>query len=135
LREFLRRLDEFQVEANGESFTCSFALASRVRNYAGYLSIARRVSLPKPEFETVLFEGNSALRYYLKYLAAVLTGRTDNVKGMSFVRSQCVRFSGPVDGRVYVQVDGEYAGRLPATVEMEPAALTLLVPPEYARRT
>jgi len=133
-REFLRRLDEFQVEANGESFTCSFALASRVRNYAGYLRIARRVSLPKPEFETVLFEGNSALRYYLKYLAAVIAGRTDNVKGMSFVRSQCVRFSGPADRRVYVQVDGEYAGRLPATVEMEPAALTLLVPPEYARR-
>jgi diacylglycerol kinase family enzyme len=133
-RQFLRRLDEFQVEANGERFTCSFALASRVQNYAGYLRIARRVSLPKPEFETVLFEGHSALRYYLKYLAAVVTGRTANVKGMSFVRATSVRFSGPADERVYVQVDGEYAGRLPASVELEPAALTLLVPPEYAKR-
>jgi diacylglycerol kinase family enzyme len=33
-----------------------------------------------------------------------------------------------------VQVDGEYAGRLPATVELDEDALTLLVPPEYARR-
>jgi YegS/Rv2252/BmrU family lipid kinase len=134
LREFVRRLDEFQVEANGETFTCSFALASRVRNYAGYLQIARRVSLPKAEFETVLFEGSSALRYYLKYLAAVLTGRTANVKGMSFLRAQSVRFSAPGESRVYVQVDGEYAGRLPATIELEQGALTLLVPPEYAAR-
>jgi diacylglycerol kinase family enzyme len=133
-KEFLRRLDEFQVEANGESFSCSFALASRVRNYAGYLEIARRVTLAKPEFETVLFEGGSVLRYYVRYLAAVLTGRTANVKGMSFLRAKSVRFTGPADGRVYVQVDGEYAGRLPATVELDEDALTLLVPPEYARR-
>jgi diacylglycerol kinase family enzyme len=53
---------------------------------------------------------------------------------MSFVRATSVRFSGPADERVYVQVDGEYAGRLPASVELEPAALTLLVPPEYAKR-
>jgi diacylglycerol kinase family enzyme len=132
-REFLRRLDEFQVEANGESFTCSFALVSRVRNYAGYLHIARRVSLVKPEFETVLFEGDSALRYYLKYLAAAVTGKTANVKGMSFLRATNVRLSAPVGTRVYVQIDGEYAGRLPATIGLEPEALTLLVPPEYAR--
>jgi diacylglycerol kinase family enzyme len=53
---------------------------------------------------------------------------------MSFVRAQTVRFSGPADRRVYVQVDGEYAGRLPATIELEQGALTLLVPPEYAAR-
>jgi len=133
-QEFLRRLDEFQVEVNGETFTCSFALASRVRNYAGYLHIARRVSIEKPEFEVVLFEGGSALRYYLKYLVAVVTGRTANVKGMSFLRARSARFLGTPDQRIYVQVDGEYAGRLPATVELEPDAVTLLVPPEYARR-
>jgi len=34
---------------------------------------------------------------------------------------------------VYVQVDGEYAGRLPASVEIVPDALTLLIPPEYIK--
>lgn len=32
-----------------------------------------------------------------------------------------------------MQVDGEYAGRLPATVEMAPDSLTLLIPMEYAQ--
>jgi len=131
--QLFRQLDELDVEANGETFRASFALVSRVRNYAGYLHVARRVSLLKPEFELVLFEGNSAVRYYLKYLAAIVTGRKQNVKGMTFLRASKAAFTS-VDRRVYVQIDGEYAGRLPASVEIVPDALTLLVPPEYLTR-
>jgi diacylglycerol kinase (ATP) len=132
-RELTRRLDESQVEVNGETFTCSFALASRVRNYAGYLRIARRVSLLEPEFEFVLFEGTSTIRYYLKYLAAVMLTRSSNMRGISFLRGRTMRITGPPDTRVYIQVDGEYAGRLPATVEILPDAVTLLLPPEYLK--
>ena len=34
-------------------------------------------------------------------------------------------------GHAYVQIDGEFAGHLPAEVRIVPDALTLLVPPEY----
>jgi diacylglycerol kinase family enzyme len=37
------------------------------------------------------------------------------------------------DDRVFVQVDGEFAGHLPARVEIVPDALSLLVPPQYVR--
>jgi YegS/Rv2252/BmrU family lipid kinase len=133
-KQLLRNLDELDVEVNGESMRCTFALASRVRNYAGYLQVARRVSLTKPEFELVLFEGTSAFRHYLKYLAAIAVQRASNVKGIYFVRTKSVVFSAPSDSRIYVQVDGEYAGSLPASVEIVPDALTLLVPPAYLRR-
>jgi len=130
-KQFFRRLDEFQVEANGQTFTCTFALASRVRNYAGYLEIARRVSLVEPELELVLFEGRSTLRYYLKYLAAAVSGRTSNVKGLSFLRTGEAVFKALETTPVHVQVDGEYAGRLPATVRVTAGAVTLLMPPAY----
>ncbi len=133
-RQLMRRLDEFEVTANGETIRCSFALATRVRNYAGYLQIARRVSLPDPQFEFVLFEGNSTLRYYLKYLIAVLLKRTSNLKGLYFLHGREMSFSAPADSRVYIQVDGEYAGRLPASVGIVPDAVTLLLPPEYVNR-
>lgn len=133
-RQFFRKLDELDVEANGQTFRCTFALASRVRNYAGYLQIARRVSLVKPEFELVLFEGTSPLRHYMKYLAAVALGRASNVKGMHFIDAAKVTFSASSGRRIYVQVDGEYAGRLPASVEVVPDAMTLLVPPRYLAR-
>ncbi len=132
-REVVRKLDEFEVEINGQTFTCSFALASRVRNYAGYFRIARRVTLANPEFEFVLFEGASTIRYYLKYLAAIVLGRPWNIRGLSFLHGTSMRISAPPSGRGYIQVDGEYAGRLPATLEILPDAVTVLVPPAYAR--
>ncbi len=132
--ELIRSLDELDVEANGETFRGTFALASRVRNYAGYLHVAQRVSLLKPEFEMILFEGTSVFRYYLKYLAAVVAGKPGNVKGMTFLRTSKAVFTATRE-RVYVQVDGEYAGRLPASVEIVPDALTLLMPPEYLQRS
>ena len=134
VRAFLSRLDEFPVEVNGQSFLCSFALVSRVRNYAGYLQIARHASLLDPDFEVVLFEGRSAPRHYLKYLASAVAGTTSNVRGRSFLRAHSVSFPDPVGAPLRIQVDGEYAGRLPATVRIEPDAVTLLVPPEYAKR-
>ncbi|MGE5645109.1 MAG: diacylglycerol/lipid kinase family protein [Acidobacteriota bacterium] len=133
-RQFFRTLDELDVEVNGETFRCTFALASRVRNYAGYLHIARRVSLPKPEFELVLFEGTSAPRHYLRYALAVAAGKASNVKGMYFMRTAKAAFSAPPAATVYVQVDGEYAGRLPASIEIVPDAVTLLIPPGYPAR-
>jgi diacylglycerol kinase family enzyme len=39
--------------------------------------------------------------------------------------------SDPQDRCVYVQIDGEFAGRLPAEIRVVPDALTLLTPPEY----
>jgi diacylglycerol kinase (ATP) len=131
VKELGRKLDEFQVEVDGRELTCSFALASRVRNYAGHLEIAEHASLRSEEFEVVLFEGRSALRYYGKYLGAILARRASKIRGISFRRATKIVFAAPEGMRVHVQVDGEYAGLLPASAEIVPQAVTLLVPPTY----
>jgi YegS/Rv2252/BmrU family lipid kinase len=133
LREFGRRLDEFDAEVEGRGYRCSFALASRVRNYAGWLRIAREVSLADELFEIVLCEGTSTFGDYLRYLGTVLTGSVANAKGMCFLRAAEVSFSAPPDTCVYVQIDGEYAGRLPARVEVVHDAVSVLAPPGYFR--
>jgi diacylglycerol kinase family enzyme len=132
-RELGRSLEAVEVEIGGQVYQCTFALASRVRNYAGYLTIARRASLLRHDFEVVLFEARSTLRLYARYLSPVLTKRPSNVVGMSFLTAREASFRGPADGRVYVQVDGEYAGRLPARVEVVQDAVTLLVPPAFLK--
>jgi diacylglycerol kinase (ATP) len=129
--EIVRRYPEFQVEIDGVKHQASsFALVSRVRNYGGDFEIARNASLLAGQFEVVLFRGRSPLPY-LKYLLGMVTGRLSGMRGVSFVSAQCVRVFDPQDRRVYIQVDGENAGRLPATVSLVPDALTLLVPPRY----
>jgi YegS/Rv2252/BmrU family lipid kinase len=127
-----RRLAEFQVTVNGGERRCSFALVSKVRNYGGDFEIARNVSLFDDQFEVVLFSGRSTLPY-VKYFGGLALNHLKGMKGVAVMRARHARLSCAEDSRIYVQIDGEFAGQLPAEIRMVPDALTLLVPPEYAR--
>ncbi|HYL35619.1 MAG TPA: diacylglycerol kinase family protein [Bryobacteraceae bacterium] len=133
LAQFGRRLPQFSVETEGRVYRSSFALVSRVRNYGGDLEIAPTISLLDDEFEVVLFEGATSLPY-VKYILGVLAGRIHALRGVTILRTRKVLLSGAESGQVYVQVDGESAGVVPATVELVPNALTLLVPPGFRAR-
>jgi len=128
-----RRLPEFTVEVEGRVFRAGFGLLSRVRNYGGDMEIAPSITLFEDEFEVVLFEGQSSLRYLLYMLAAV-TRRLKGMRGVTILRARSVGFPASADPRIHIQVDGEYMGLLPAKVEIVPRALTLLVPPGFCQR-
>jgi diacylglycerol kinase (ATP) len=126
-----KRLEHFTVETGGQRAECSFALISKVRNYGGDFEIARHVNLLDDEFEVVLLAGRNALRY-VKYFAGMAMNVLAGMNGATVLRSDRVTLSAPPGSRVYVQIDGEFAGHLPAEVSIVPDALTLLMPPEYA---
>src|SRR5207248_1624497 len=111
----------------------SFALITKVRNYGGDLQIARRVNMLDDQFEVVLFAGARATRY-LKYLSGVAANRLAGMSGVTILRAREAVFSAASDDRVHIQIDGEYAGRLPGKVEIVPDALTLLTPASYGRQ-
>ncbi len=131
--QLVRRLEEFDVEVEGRTYRSSFALVTKVRNYGGDLEIARQVSILDDEFELVLFAGVRTTRY-LKYLSGVAANRLEGMRGVTILRAREARFGAASDERVYMQVDGEYAGRLPGKVEIVPDALTLLAPAAYRGR-
>lgn len=125
-----KRLGQFTVEVAGKRLQCSFALVSKVRNYGGDFEIARSVHIMDDEFELVLLEGRNTLRY-VKYFAGMVLNNLAGMKGATVIRSDRVLVSCPNDPRIYVQIDGEFAGKLPADIRIIPDALTLMVPPEY----
>jgi len=129
-----RDLDEFEVLVEGRRVNCAFALVSKVRNYGGDLEIAQDTNLLEDRFEVVLFEGRSSFRY-LKYLARVAVRKLAGVKGVTLMHATRICMPGVADRRIYIQADGEYAGHLPAHVELVPDALTLLIPEAYLRRS
>ena len=129
----MRMLPEFSTTLGNGKIPTSFALASRVRNYGGDLNIAPTAHLMDQDFEMVLFRGRHAA-VYLKYLVGVLFGKLAGISGVTVERALMAEFADAGDPRVYVQVDGEYAGRLPARVTVRPDALTLLLPPAYRKK-
>ncbi len=124
--QFFQSVGQFDVAVNGEQRRCGFVLASRVRNYGGDLQIASGASLLSDDFEVVLFKGSNPLRY-AAYMLAVSLRQVQSMPGVRTVRAPRVEFSGVA----HLQVDGEYGGGLPASLDMVPDALTLLVPPAY----
>ncbi len=131
--QVLRPLREFEIVIDGRPYNASFALMSRVRNYGGDLEIARGASLLRDDFEIVLFRGTVSARY-LAYLLGVALKQAHRINGCTFVRGRSVNCTPPEAGEIFVQIDGELAGSLPAKVELVPDALTLLVPAAYLKR-
>ena len=125
-----RRLPQLEAEIGGGRLPCSFALVSKVRNYGGDFEIARNVTLLDDEFEVVLFEGPSSLSF-VKYVVGMAVNRLSEMKGVTILRAKRVVVSNLERGRAFAQIDGEFAGNLPAEVRIVPEALTLLVPGEY----
>ncbi len=81
-------------------------------------------------FEVVLFEGRHTARY-VKHFAGIVLNRLSSMKAVTVLRADRVALSDPQDRCVYVQIDGEFAGRLPTQIRIVPDALTLLAPPGY----
>jgi diacylglycerol kinase (ATP) len=128
-----RSLTEFRVGIDGQERQCSFALLSKVRNYGGDFEIAKSVTLFDDRFEIVLFEGRNTARY-VKYFAGVAANRLRGMSGVSVLHADRAILTAPGGQTVYVQVDGEFAGKLPAEIRIVPDALTLMVPPDYIAR-
>jgi YegS/Rv2252/BmrU family lipid kinase len=123
----------FWCRMNGIELPATFAVVQRTTRYAGWLRLAPAADLFAPRFETCVFKSRSWLRYFY-YAAAVVMrqhSRLSDFKSVSAQKVECTAAS-PGD-RIYFELDGEIAGQLPATFEIIPDALTILVPSEKTR--
>ena len=125
-----KRLAQMDVEIEGERRRCSFLLISKVRNYGGDFEIAKSVRLTDDTFEAVLFEGETSTRY-VKYFTGMALNRLKDFKGVTVLRAAHAKIASA--DKAYVQIDGEFAGRVPAEVRLVRDALTLLVPEGYGK--
>ena len=127
------RLPQMRAKWNGCEVETGFALASRVRNYGGDLEIARNVSLLDRDFEFAAFEGESTWPYAV-YMGGVVMGAHARIPGVTVARTERIDLQ-PHNGHpVYVHVDGELAGMLPARIQAVPDAVTLLTPRDLPDR-
>jgi len=131
--EALRRLPGytfpiFSSRLDGMERQGTFAVIHRTRLYAGWLHLAPTAGLFQPRFAVCSFPSRSHLRYLL-YALAVLMRQHLRLSGVTLDNCTEVVCT-PVDASTTIrfELDGELAGTLPATFEIVPDALTVLVP-------
>ena len=130
LEQLQRKFEPFQIRIGEETYDSTFTLISKSRRYGGRLVIAPHAHLLADEFHVVIFHGDSPLRY-VGYLAQIATQTLDQFPDVSFHHTNRVELLNHEGRRVYIEVDGEFAGRLPAVVEIAAQPMTLMLPADY----
>jgi diacylglycerol kinase (ATP) len=125
--------ESFRVSIDGQEKRCTFVVISKSRRYGGGLILTPDAHLLSEEFQVVLFEGDSPLRY-IGYLARVATQSLHRFPDVHFWHTTRVELAPLKQPKIHIEVDGELAGRIPGYVEMAGESLTLLLPPAYAAR-
>lgn len=113
-------------KVEGREYEATFGIIQRTSRYAGWFRTAPGQSIRNSVFGISLFQSRRRSRYIL-YGLAVLARR--RMRDVDVLEADRVTFAALQAGeRVLFELDGELAGQLPATFEIAPAALTLLMP-------
>jgi YegS/Rv2252/BmrU family lipid kinase len=128
-----RPFEPFLVRVNGHEKQVTLAVISKSRRYGGGLILTPEAHLLSEQFQVVLFEGNSPLRY-IGYLARLAMNSLHRFPDVHYWHTTRVEFEPLAQPKIHIEVDGELAGQIPGAVEMTNESLSVLMPPAYAER-
>jgi YegS/Rv2252/BmrU family lipid kinase len=109
----------------GEPLNGAFAVVSNLRNYGGLFALADRACCDSGRLVVCVFE-RARVRDLARYAVAALRARLPGLRGVRFETGRHVRVTSPES--VPVQIDGDHSGATPVEIEVEPAAVPILVP-------
>jgi diacylglycerol kinase (ATP) len=102
-------------------------IVSKSSFYGGDMKITPDARLTSPYL--YVFIGHKKGRLDLiRYLAAIITGRTLSLREISYFRTDRIT----IEGSSHIQLDGDYAGTTPAEIAVVRNALKLVVPNNYS---
>jgi diacylglycerol kinase (ATP) len=127
------KFPRFRVTAGGRQFESTLIVVGRTKHYGGPFQITTEADLHSDEFEVMVCESSSRLRYS-SYVGLLCLRRLRGARHLTFLKTSSV-YCEPLDrAPVFTQVDGEPLGQLPAEFRIVPDALTLAVPDLPARK-
>jgi YegS/Rv2252/BmrU family lipid kinase len=111
----------FKTEKN--ELTGSMAVIGNSSFYGGYFRVTPEASPTEPLLDLCIFKGKRRIDV-LRYVGGVIT---DRHLGFHDVRyEKCMGIEAESDDTVHIQVDGDYMGTLPATINAVPDAVRLI---------
>ena len=98
-------------------------IVSKAACYGGDMKITPDANLTSP-YLYVFLSHNKGRLDLIRYLAAIISGKVMELKDISYFRTDSIE----VEGDSHIQIDGDYAGKTPAKIDVVKNALKLIVP-------
>ena len=128
IRQALRyRFPAFLCQVDGHQRRATFAVVHRTKLYAGWFRLAPSANLYESKFALCLFKSPRRESYFL-YAAAAAARQHLRLRDVELVDARRIVCTDEGQASIRFELDGELVGILPATFEIVPDALTLLVP-------
>ncbi|MBI4025851.1 MAG: diacylglycerol kinase family lipid kinase [Verrucomicrobia bacterium] len=108
----------------------AFVLMGNGSFYGGPVPVFHRASMSDGLVDVCVFD-SARVPDLLRYGLAVIRGRQSCTRGMVYRQAKAVEIT--ASGEVPIEMDGEFAGYLPAQITVVPAALRVLVPAPPSR--
>jgi len=109
----------------GEEIEASFALIGNGSFYGGPFPVFHKASMTDGQLDVCIFQSSGYLDLLI-YLQAIARGVQHSTKGILYHHGATVEIRSA--SRVPIELDGEFAGHLPARMKVLPKALKICVP-------
>ncbi|MFN7944598.1 MAG: diacylglycerol kinase family protein [Blastocatellia bacterium] len=116
-------LAPFALRVDGRDYEAAYAIISNSPGYGGGFRIAPGARMDDDKLNVCIFNSRNRLDY-IGYAALALTGRHTGCAGVTYLEAQ--QISAEARPEVFVQLDGELAGKLPMRFEVVPHALQVI---------
>jgi diacylglycerol kinase (ATP) len=122
------RFPEFRIVADEREIAATACLIANSKGYGGGLLLTPQAEMTDGVLDLLVVQGRPKIGY-ARLLHAAQRGARFSFPWARNLRARKIQINGP--GSVQVQVDGELCGSLPASVEVIPSALGLVVPQKW----
>jgi YegS/Rv2252/BmrU family lipid kinase len=120
------RAPQLRVQVDGaEPLHGALAIVSNIRNYGGIFSVANRARFDSGVLDVCVFSGER-VRDLVRYLLAAAARRVSRLPDVVYRTGRRI----VIEARepTAVQIDGDYRGTTPITIEIDPSVVPILTP-------
>ncbi len=119
------KIPDLRVSVDGKPHTGSLALIFHSRNYGGIFNVSQSAELDSGRFEVCILK-SGAIPNMLRYSIAALMKRLSDLPDVEYASGSSIRIES--DEPVAVEIDGDYFGTTPVTIEVARNAVPVMVP-------
>ena len=108
-----------------EPLSGALAIVSNIRNYGGIFSVADRARPDSGVLDVCVFSGER-VRDLIRYVFAAATRRVSRLPDVTYRTGRRIVIE--AEEPTAVQIDGDYRGTTPLTIEVDPSVVPILTP-------